>query len=149
MHLTVQTERSDGVAAGSGARGRAGAPAPPSHTGAAPQSRRGCQELQAGRPELLQSGGQQTGRSLRPLPAALPALPVLCGWLCHTSYLSPRPLGNTVGEHGIGDLTRSKPTAWNQARKVCTGECILSDRPYPTSTPVSPGPAGTWKCSKM
>lgn len=57
VHLTVQTERSDGVAAGSGARGRAGAPAPPSRTGAAPPSRRGCQELPPGRPELFQSRG--------------------------------------------------------------------------------------------
>ncbi|KAF6303061.1 microtubule crosslinking factor 1 [Rhinolophus ferrumequinum] len=53
--ILVQTERSDGVAAGSGARGQAGAPAPPSCTGPAPPSRRGCQELPARRPELFQS----------------------------------------------------------------------------------------------
>lgn len=51
LHLTVQTERSAGVAAGAGAQGRARASAPP--------GRRGRRELPAGRPELLQSGGQQ------------------------------------------------------------------------------------------
>lgn len=72
VHLTVQTERSDGVAAGSGARGQAGATAPPSRTGPAPPSRRGCQELPAGRPELFQSRGQRAGCSHRPLSPASP-----------------------------------------------------------------------------
>lgn len=56
MHLTVQTERSDGVA---GTRGGARAPASPSRTGTAPPSRRGRWELPAWSPELLQPGGQQ------------------------------------------------------------------------------------------
>lgn len=101
MHLTVQTERSDGVAAGSGARGRAGALAPPSHAGAAPPSRRGCPELQAGRPELFQSRGQQPGWSHRPpLSPALPPFPC-CVVGCLTFPVSPSPLANTVGKDGI------------------------------------------------
>ena len=108
MHLTVQTERSDGVAAGPGARDRAGAPAPPSCTGAAPSSRWGCQELQAGRPELFQSRGQQAGWSHWPSP--FPSHPSLCCVVgCVTS-----PESRALREHSgrvwnQGDLTGSNP----------------------------------------
>lgn len=94
MHLTVQTERSDGVATGPGARDRAGAPAPPSCTGAAPSSRRGCQELQAGRPELFQSRGQQAGWSHRPTP--LPSHPPLCCVIGSVTF----PESRALREHG-------------------------------------------------
>ena len=98
MHLTVQTERAAGVAARAGPRGRAGEPAPPSRAGAAPPRRRGRWEPRAGRPDLLQPGGQR-GQAIPP-----PALPLLflCGWLCDVFCPGRGPEGTWQEEVELG-----------------------------------------------